>query len=109
MKKRQTSLTSIIAHDSIKPLKAAIQAKIIKALEELRIGATFYEISSKSGLQAAQVWRRLSELETMGLIFNTDITRPGLSGRSCTVWQLSRFLPVSKDKVVNIQFDLFSQ
>jgi hypothetical protein len=88
MQKRKQPLTSILAHESVKDAKAAMYVKIIAGLEKLKVGGTFYEISKVSSLKTEQIWKRLSEMQGLGLIYNVGITRPGDSGRQCTVWQI---------------------
>lgn len=88
MSKRKQPLTSILAHDSIKPLKEVLHAKIIAGMNKLRVGGNFDEISVCAGLKREEVWRRLSELEKDGKIFNTGLTHTSVTGRAATVWQL---------------------
>ncbi len=61
--------------------------KILDALEDLRRPSTFYEIADFCGIQAHAVGKRLSELETAGLIYRTDETRATPSGRQAHVWK----------------------
>lgn len=89
MSKRKQPVTSILAHDSIKPLKQVMFDKIIAGLKKMRIGGTFDEISDCIGLKPSQVWKRLSDLRDNGVVFNTGITRLSASGRQASVWQLS--------------------
>lgn len=87
-KKRQHRATSKEAHESIKDHKAAMYEKIIKGLERLRVGGTFQEIATASGLKDAQVWKRLPEMVEMGKVYNTGTTRSTSSGRKAMVRQL---------------------
>ncbi len=107
MTKRKQPITSILAHNSIKESKAAMYAKIVEGLEKLRVGGTFDEISVASGLEPQQIWKRLSEMQGLGLIFNVGTTRPGVSGRLCSVWQLVTLKPKPQTGKV-VQVDLFS-
>lgn len=77
---------SIQAHNSVKPSKEFIHAKIVKALSVINSG-TFREIAHECNLQDMQVWKRLSELERMGKIENISDKKCEISGRSCSVWK----------------------
>jgi len=118
MTKRKTSITSILAHESVKESKAEMYRRITEGLNKLITGGTFDEIAIASGLKPQQVWKRLSEMQGLGLIFNVGTTRPGNSGRSCSVWQLTTITTVvdmgnftlanCEQKHPIIQGDLFS-
>lgn len=55
---------------------------------ELKKGdATFEELSRSTGLRPDQVWRRLPDLEKLGLAQATDLTRRGSGGRNQRVWR----------------------
>lgn len=107
MTKRNQPITSVLAHNSIKESKAAMHAKIVEGLEKLKVGGTFDEIAVAAGMKPQQVWKRNSEMVKLGLMFNVGITRPGVSGRSCSVWQLTSLKPKPKTGLP-IQTDLFS-
>ncbi len=107
MTKRKQPITSILAHNSVKESKSAMYVKIIEGLEKLRVGGTFDEISEAAGLKPQQVWKRFSEMQGLGLIFNVGITRKGVSGRLCSVWQLTTLKPKPQTSKV-VQVDLFS-
>lgn len=77
---------SIDAHESIKPSKETLHAKIKAALKVIEKG-TFREIAKQANLQDMQVWKRLSELERVGKIENVSDKICTVSGRSCSVWQ----------------------
>ena len=89
-KKRQHRATSKAAHESMKEHKAAMYEKIIEGLNKLRVGGNFEEISSAAGLKPEQVWKRLSEMDELGITYNTGITRKLSSGRSGIVRQLTQ-------------------
>ena len=120
MTKRKNPETSILAHESVKPIKAEMYKKIIAGMEKLKVGGTSEEIALAAGLKHEQTWKRLSEMEGLGLIFNTGITRIASSGRKSMVRQLVYLKPNTKvtiincvvtaeDKVIyNPQLDLFS-
>lgn len=91
--KRKHRATSKEAHESIKPVKQIMWSKIEAGMEKLKVGGNFEEISKAAGLEPAQTWKRLSELERNGIIFNSGITRPTSSGRKAIVWQLYSLLP----------------
>ncbi len=107
MKKRSQPITSILAHNSIKESKSAMYAKIVEGLEKLRVGGTFDEVAEITGLKPQQVWKRYSEMQRLGLIFNVGTTRKGVSGRLCSVWQLTT-LKLKPTQTKAIQTDLFS-
>ena len=79
---------SIQAHESIKPSKEFIHAKIVKALSVIQSG-TFREIATECKMQPDQIWKRLSELERLGKIENVSDKVCEISKRSCSVWQLT--------------------
>lgn len=88
MKKRTHSPTSKAAEEFIKPHKPTHYEKIIEALERLKVGGTYEEVSKVAGMKESQVWKRLSELQRDQKIFNTGITRKLSSGLKGAVWQL---------------------
>jgi len=81
--KKQT--TSRIAHNSVKAHKASVYKKIMSGMKRLKKGGTFEEIARASRLEPAQVWKRLSEMVDMGMIYNTGETRLTSSGRQAMV------------------------
>ncbi len=85
--------TSKAAHEYIKPHKPSHKQKILEALQKAKVGATHEEAAAISGLRPDQVWKRLSEMERDGSIFNTGITRPLKSSVPGIVWQLKN-LPI---------------
>ena len=91
---RQHKPTSKAGENHIKPYKPNHKQKILEGLERLKIGGNFDEISVVSGLKDAQVWKRLSELEREGKIFNTGITRKLKSGVIGIVWQKVGLKPI---------------
>ena len=70
---------SIAAHQSIKPSKESLHAKIKAALKVIEKG-TFREIAKQANLQDMQVWKRLSEMERMNIISNVSDKRCEISG-----------------------------
>jgi hypothetical protein len=87
MKKREHKPTSKAAHESVKPLKEAYWQKILEGLDDLKVGGTFAEIATAAKLKPEQVWKRLSEMQADGKIYDTGITRVLPSGRKGIVWQ----------------------
>ena len=82
--------TSREAHESVKEHKTIIYDKIIKALEEMKIGGTSEQISQHLGVPNSQIHKRLPEMIEAKILFNTGITRKTSSGRSSMVRQLCR-------------------
>ncbi len=109
MTKRKQPITSILAHNSIKESKSAMYAKIVEALEKLRVGGISEEIANMAELKHSQVWKRLSELRDMDVpvVYNVGTTRIGSSGRACMIWQLCSFKPKTQTGKA-VQVDLFS-
>ena len=87
---RVHSPTSKAAEEFIKPFKP----KIIMALERLKVGGTFEELSVVSGLKEPQVWKRMVDLKNDGLVFDTGITRKLKSGLQGIVWQKVGLKPI---------------
>lgn len=87
-KKRPHRSTSKEAHDSVKDHKSVMYEKIITGLEKLKVGGTFEEIAKSSGLEPAQVWKRLPEMVEMGKVYNVGTTRSTSSGRKAMIRQL---------------------
>ena len=87
--KRNVPKTSRDANNSVKEMKEAHYVKIIAALTLLKVGGTYEEISTLINLDKAQVNRRLSEMESAGIIFNVGTTRKTISGRKSMVRQLT--------------------
>lgn len=80
--------TSRAAHNSVKPHKGEIYKKIVRGMKRLKNGGTFEEIARASRLQPSQVWKRLSEMVDMKIIYNTGSTRTTSSGRQAMVRKL---------------------
>jgi len=91
--KRQHKATSKMGDEYIKPFKPSHKQKILEALDKLKVGGTYESIALAAGMREDQVWKRLSEAEKDGTIFNTGITRKLKSGLQGTVWQKTN-LPV---------------
>lgn len=93
MSNRKNPQTSFDAHDSIKDSKSYYYKKIIEGLTKLQVGGHFEEIAEASGVKPSQVWKRLSEMIDMGILFNTGVTRKTSSGRQAMVRQLTNISP----------------
>lgn len=81
--------TSVLAHESIKPQKEILHAKIMAGLKKIEKG-TFREIAKASNLDEQQVWKRLSEMERKGMITYTDEKKQcDVSHRLCGIWKIN--------------------
>lgn len=80
--------TSKEGHEHIKPYKPTHYERILQALERLKVGGTYEEISLCAHMRPDQVWKRLSELRKDEKIFETGTYRKLSSGLNGTVWQL---------------------
>ena len=82
-------LTSVLAHESIKPQKEILHSKILSGLKKIEKG-TFREIAKASSLDEQQVWKRLSEMERKGMITYTDEKKQcEVSHRLCGIWKIN--------------------
>lgn len=86
---RKHSPTSKAGEEFIKPHKPSHIERILEALAAIKIGGTQEEIAVVAGMRPDQVWKRLSEAERSGRIFNAGITRKLKSGVPGIVWQLT--------------------
>ena len=75
------------SHAAAKQLDFAFELCSIIMICLKRRPGTFEEIASRTRLRPDQVWRRLSDLEKMGLARPTTETRKGSSGRQQRVWE----------------------
>lgn len=89
-KKRQFRETSHEAHESVKEHKLRMYEKIKEGLEKLKVGGTFEEIAKAAKLKPEQVWKRLSETDSLGITYDTGIKRKLSSGRNGMVRQLCK-------------------
>lgn len=103
MKKRQHKPTSKAGENFIASFKPSHKSKILEGLEKLKVGGTQEEIAKVAGLREDQVWKRLSELETDGKIFNAGITRKLKSGLHGIVWQLKGLKATEEAPVIEKQ------
>lgn len=69
--------TSYDAFDAVAPKITEMHRRFIGIFErEGLYGATPWEIQRETGIIYNTVWRRLSELKDLGLVANTEHTRP---------------------------------
>ena len=81
--------TSILAHESIKPTKEVLYSKILAGMQKIKKG-TFREIATVSNLPEQQVWKRLSEMESKGLISDSGEKKLcEVSNRLCGIWEIN--------------------
>lgn len=81
--------TSILAHESIKPSKEVLHSKILAGMRKIKKG-TFREIATASNLPEQQVWKRLSEMESKGMISDTGEKKQcNVSHRLCGIWKIN--------------------
>lgn len=86
--KREHKPTSKLGESFIKPHKLTHREKIVAALIALRVGGNHEQIAEAAGLRPDQIWKRLSEAQRDGEIFDTGCTRPLKSSVPGIVWQL---------------------
>lgn len=89
MNKRTHKPTSKAGEVFIKPHKISHRERIVAALIKLRVGGNHEQIAEEAGLRPDQVWKRLSEAEREGEVFDTGCTRPLKSSVAGIVWQLT--------------------
>lgn len=107
--KRAYRIGSKLGELHIAPHKENHYEKILSALEKLRVGGTQEEIAAVAGLRPDQVWKRQSELQREGKIFDTGLMRKLKSGVPGIVWNLTEPQPskVIQMKGVGQQTNLF--
>jgi hypothetical protein len=90
MKKRNNPETSTEAFKSLRPEELAeVYCKIILALSKIGEG-TFEQISAVAKLEPQRVWRRLSEMLKMGLVYRPGKKIPLKSNRLGYTWMLTK-------------------
>lgn len=94
--------TSKQGEEHIKPFKASHKQKILWALAALKVGANHEILADKAELRPDQVWKRLSECERDGDIFDTGLTHPLKSGVPGIVWQLKIKKPEGEIKQIEL-------
>lgn len=102
--KKKIAQTSIDAYKSLDPEQLAdIYKKILSALAIIKQG-TFEDLASAMKVDRDRVWRRLGELEKMGLIFRPGTKKKLRSGREGFIWQLTlKGAPTVQDHSRSIQ------
>lgn len=86
--KRKNPDTSIDAYHSIRQEDLAdIYQKILKGLERLGMAST-EQLATYLTIDHSRIWKRVSELNKMGLIFRPGHKVPTKSGRQSYVWAL---------------------
>lgn len=89
MAKKQVSSTSIEAWRSLDPTQIAeIYRGILYALGIMG-NATFEEIAAHMKVDKSRVWKRMSELERMKLVYRPGFKKPLKSGRLGYEWALT--------------------
>jgi predicted transcriptional regulator len=88
MNQREKIQTSLDAYHSLEPKQLTeIYGKILMALSVINEG-TFEDIAAYLKIDKSRVWKRLSELASMQLIYRTQNRRMLKSGRSGFTWRL---------------------
>ena len=80
--------TSHLAASQVAQFSSAHYDAIITAMRKIRRPAGAHEIANRSKLTQVQVCKRLPELERMGFIEATELTRKTETGRSERLWRL---------------------
>lgn len=87
MTKRKNPETSVEAYRSIRPEDLAeIHQNILWALSQIKEG-TFEEIAYALRIPKERVWKRLSELQKLGLIYRPGNKKALSSGRLGYTWR----------------------
>ena len=86
---RKNPLTSIEAYEKIcrEGARETVYLKIINALKVIGDG-TSWEISAQAGIKPDKVWKRQSELVSLGIIFDTGLRRNSPDGNKAMVYSL---------------------
>lgn len=90
-KSRKNPVTSLLADRSVtKEDREIIHQKLIKALQQIKVGGISEEIAVAAGVTYAQTHKRLPELRDRAepIVYNPGLTKPGSAGRACMIWQL---------------------
>lgn len=94
MKKRTNPLTSLIANleMEISGGKVTMKNKILASMQKNGSG-NYEKIAKDAGLKDSQVWKRLSEMQTEGDIYQTVNTAVLSSGKQGIVWAVKTKAP----------------
>lgn len=87
-KKRKHNAESKAAYESIKESRTIMYDRITVGLVKLGNGGTFETIAYAAGIKPDQCWKRLGEMITLGIVYNTGETKKTTSGRQAMVRQL---------------------
>lgn len=99
---RKIAETSREAYNSLEPEKIQqIYVDIMKALSIIGEG-TFEDISAYLKIDKSRVWKRLSEMQKNGMIFNTGRKRLLKSNRNGFTWMLTTNNTPKTDKEENV-------
>ena len=80
--------TSIAAAESIKPIRAVEQRRVLRMFELYRDGLTCDRIESMTGMSHQSCSARIRDLVIAGAIRDTGRTQPTRSGRAARVYEL---------------------
>lgn len=102
MSTRKIAETSREAYNSLEPEKIQqIYKDIMAALSVLGEG-TFEDIAAHLKIDKSRVWKRLSEMQKIGMIFNTGRKRLLKSNRNGFTWMLTTEHTPKTDKEENV-------
>lgn len=104
MRKSKTPDTSLDAYKSLNPDDIrSIYARIKWALSNIGEG-TWEDIGKILNEKDSKIWRRLSEMERLEIIYRTENKKVLSSGRKGYTWKLTaRHAPTIQDHSRNIQ------
>ena len=88
MSKRKNPSTSIDAYKSLDPASIRqIYKDILWTLGQMPGGATYEELATAMKIKESRVWKRLGEMESMGLIHRNG-RKTLSSGRAGSIWKV---------------------
>ena len=94
--------TSLEAYRSLEPDKMQqIYKDIVSALSVIGEG-TFEDISAWLRIDKSRVWKRLSEMQKLGMIYNTGRKKLLKSNRNGFTWMLTTDATPKTDKQENV-------
>ena len=83
--------TSLAAQEAIQNAKTELQRKVYEYIFTCgEDGATDEEIQMGTGMNGNSERPRRQELEKLGVIFNTGLTRRTVRGRPAVIWRIRR-------------------
>ena len=78
------------SHEAAEAVEATVlEQMVLKALRDNPEGLTNHEIVEATGLTWNTASPRLRPLVNKGFVYDSDVKRPGPSGRRCIVWRLT--------------------